>query len=491
MRRFAVVFTVAAVLASGAVVRGLSPAGALFSLTVPTEMVTGRVEVQAVANDGNVRAVKWTVDDWSRVTPPPFALTFDTGPVPYERRVLAVALDGERRPLYRREAVLNPGGRGLVLEFHGPLDGQRASGRVPVELHVLAPADDEVDSISLEAGGAAVPLSPTGPGLLEGTADLPQTAVPLVARLTTRRGREAERTIVVNAPGIVATADVHVVEQLVGVSRGGKPVEDLGTGDFEVREARGACDVRDAKLLRNAPLSIGFAIDTSVSLRHAAELRRATADVFVESCFTPRDAAFVLAFGPAVTTPLDWTRSKSKLRETILALEDFSVAGTALFEAVQKALYRFQGGLGARALILVTDGYDYDGDVEESAALAYARQSGVRIFAIGLSSTAASVTIVRGSGGEGGPGAAAPRVKTVEVEPNEALLRRIAEAGGGRAYFVTDAADLPGIYRSIESDLRTQYLVSFVSSAPRRGTFHPVTVTARKGKVRTASGFFY
>jgi hypothetical protein len=56
---------------------------------------------------------------------------------------------------------------------------------------------------------------------------------------------------------------------------------------------------------------------------------------------------------------------------------------------------------------------------------------------------------------------------------------------------VTDPEDLPKIYRSIERDLRTQYLVSYVSAAPRRGTFHPVEVKSRIGKVRTAAGFFY
>jgi VWFA-related protein len=454
-------------------------------------MVTGRVEVSAVANDGNVQAVKWTVDDWSRVTPPPFTLSFDSGPVPYERRVLAVALDKDHRPLYRREAVLNPGGRSLTLQFHRPVDGQRAAGRVAVELQALAPADDEVDSVTLEAGGTAVPLFPAGSGLLEGVASLPPAAVALVARLSTRRGRQAEQTILVNAPGIVATADVHVVEQLVAVSKRGKPVEGLGSADFEVREQRGSCDVRDVRFMKDAPLAIGFAIDTSVSLTHAAELRRTTADVFVESCFTPKDSAFVLTFGPVVRIPLDWTRSKAKLRESILSLQDYPVPGTALFAAIQKAIYQFQGSHGARALILVTDGYDFQGEVPEKAALSYARESGVRVFVIGLTSTATDVSFVRRKGKEGEPDIVEPRTKTILQKPNEELLRRLAEACGGHAYSVTDPEDLPKIFRSIERDLRTQYLVSYVSSAPRRGTFHPVEVKSRTGKVRTAAGFFY
>lgn len=491
MRALAVSVLVAAVVFTPGRTRAVPASGALFSVSVPREMVTGEVVLTAVASDSAVRAVKWTVGDWSRVTPPPFHLSFDAGPVPFERRVLAVALDKDRRPLYRREAVLNPGGRGLRLEFLRPVDGQRARGPVEVELRAAASADDDVQSVSLEAGGAGVPLSPAGAGLFRGAVEVPAGPVGLVARLSTRRGREAERTLLLNAPGAVASVDVHVVEQLVGVSRLGRPVEGLSAADFEVREKRGRCEVRDARLLRDAPLAIGFAIDASVSLRDADALRRATADVFVESCFTSRDSAFVLTFGPVVTTLLGWSRSKTTLRETILSLEGYPVPGTALFAAVRRAVYLFQGSQGARALILVTDGYDFDGEVPEGAAIDYARQSGVRLFAIGLASQAADVTYVRRKGREGEPDVVEPVTTTVTQEPNRELLARLAAACGGRAFFVSDARELPRIYRAIERDLRTQYLVSWVSAAPRRGEFHPVEIRSAKGTVRTAAGFFY
>lgn len=491
MRGLAVSLIVSTVLVTRGAARASPGAGPLFSVSVPREMVTGEVVLAAVVGDANVSAVRWTVDGWSRVTPPPFRLSFDAGPVPYPRRVLAVALDRDRRPLYRREATLNPGARGFAVDFLSPADGQRVSGRVDVLLDVTAPADDDVLAVSLEADGTPVPLIPAGPGTFRGVADVPAEAVGLVARLSTRRGREAERTILLNAPGATATVDVHVVEQLVGVTKGGRPVEGLGPGDFEVHEGSRTCEVRDARLLRDAPLAVGFAIDASVSLQNATELRRATADVFVESCFTPGDSAFVLAFGPAVTTRLAWTASKAALREALLSLQDYPVPGTALFAAVRNAVYQFQGSFGARALILVTDGYDFDGDVPEDAAIAYARQSGIRVFAIGLASAATEVTSVWRKGRDGEPDVLEKVARTIVQEPNRELLTRLATACGGQAYFVDDADELPRIFRSIERDLRTQYLISFVSSSPRRGAFHPVEITSRRGRVRTAGGFFY
>jgi len=46
-------------------------------------------------------------------------------------------------------------------------------------------------------------------------------------------------------------------------------------------------------------------------------------------------------------------------------------------------------------------------------------------------------------------------------------------------------------FAAIERDLRTQYLVSYVSNAKKRGVFHPVTIHSAHGVVSTAAGFFY
>ena len=52
-------------------------------------------------------------------------------------------------------------------------------------------------------------------------------------------------------------------------------------------------------------------------------------------------------------------------------------------------------------------------------------------------------------------------------------------------------AELPRIFAAIERDLRTQYLVSYVANARRKGIFHPVEVRTSRGTVTTAAGFFY
>jgi len=463
----------------------------LLTLNVPLGMVTGKVLVSAQTADENVAAVRWTVDDWSRVTPRPFELTVDIGPVPHERIIVAVALDKDRRPLFRREVVLNPGGRGLTLEFQSPVDGQRVAGPVAVEVVVKLPPDDEPESLDVDAGGAEVPLTRQAPGLFVGTLEATGSATALVAKLKTRRGREAERTVLVNARGLLAESDAHVVEQLVSVTRGGRPIEDLVRGDFTVREERGEAEVREVRLLRDAPLTIGFAIDTSISLQHTEELKQATARQFIAGCLTERDTAFLLSFGPEVVKVLDWTRSRETLQQGVLSLIDNTVAGTALFEAIQKSLYEFQGQQGARALLLITDGNDYDGDVSEERALRYAREAGVKIYALGLTSGIQNVIQYKKRDANGVLRVVDTKRETILQPTNVPVLERFAEATGGQTYLVKKASDLPSIYARIQKDIRTQYLVSYVSTAKRRNVFHPVDVKARRGTVRTAPGFFY
>ncbi len=491
MRRPFAIGVVAAGFVAGSALCQVLDRAPLFLVHVPRTMVIGPVQVTAQTRDENVDAVRWTVDDWSRLTPRPFELLFDAGPVPYERRVIAVALDKDRHPLYRQEAVLNPGGRRLGLEFRSPVDGQEAHGPTPVELRVRTPADDEPAEVLLDMGGTSVPLARSGPGVYTGKADVPAAEVAFLATMKTRRGRETQRTVIVNAPGVVADSEAHVIEQLVGVSKRGKPLEDLRKEDFTVRDEKGTCEVRDVELLRHAPLSIGFAMDVSISLRHIEELKKATADQFLERCFTDRDAGFVLSFGPVTSMIQDWTRSKAALQSSVRSLASYTVPGTALYEGVLRSLYQFQGSQGARALVLVTDGWDFEGDVSQASALEYARRAGVKIYALGLTSSQQQVTYVTGQDADGERKVVGTRSRTLIGPTNVEVLKLFTEATGGKLYLVKEASDLPEIYRSIERDIRTQYLVSYVSAAKRENAFHPVAVSARRGKVLTNPGFFY
>jgi VWFA-related protein len=464
------------------------PGETLFEVRAPEGMVTGRVRLQALTRDGEVAFVKWQTEDWSRTTSRPFELFLDVGPVPQERTVVALALDRDRGPLYRVETLLNAGGRRLTLQFLAPLDGQHVSGPVTALVRAVAPAADSLASVTLDVDGRDIPLE--GAGDVR-SAPLHASGSPavLTARVKTALGRAAERSILLNGRGLQASLDTHVVEQMVAVVKHGEPVENLSASDFTVRDDRGTCEVREARLVRDGSLAVGIAIDTSQSLLYTQELRNVVAGRFLGT-LGPRDTAFLQRFGVTVGHVLDWTTSRKPLEDAVLALGEDSLPGTVLHAAIVDALYQLRGGEGARALLLVTDGNAFEDDVTEQDALAFAGQAGVPIFALALP-WMGEIHYVKHHKDENGNIVEDVSITRVQQPPNRVVLERFTEATGGRTYVVPNAGGLNEVFAKLERDLRTRYLVSFVSNAKRTGSFHRVEIRAARGTVRTAPGFLY
>jgi VWFA-related protein len=467
---------------------GAAPGGALLEVRAPEGMVTGRVLLQAVTRDREVAFVKWQAEDWSRTTSRPFEFFLDVGPVPHEKTVVALALDRDRRPLYRVETLLNAGGRRLALQFLAPLDGQQVSGQETALVRAVAPAADSLVSVTLDVDGRDVPLEADGE-VRSARLDVPRSPAVLTARVMTALGRAAERSILLNGRGLQASLDAHVVEQMVAVERHGEPVENLRASDFKVRDDRGTCEIREARLVRDVSLAVGIAIDTSQSLLYTQELRNAVAHRFLQT-LGPRDTVFLQRFGVTVGHALDWTTSRQALEDAALALGEDTLPGTVLHAAIVDALYQLRGGEGARALLLVTDGNAFEDDVTEEHALAFAREAGVPIFALALP-WMEEVQHFKHRKDADGEIVEEMSVTHVPQPPNREVLERFTEATGGRTYLVENAKNLPGLIAKLERDLRTRYLVSFVSNAKRNGSFHPVEIRAAHGTVRTAAGFSY
>jgi VWFA-related protein len=465
-----------------------APRETLFEVRAPEGMVSGQVRLQAVTRDGEVAFVKWQLEDWSRTTSRPFELFLDMGPVPQEKTVVALALDRDRRPLYRVETLLNAGGRRLTLQFLAPLDGQQVSGPVTALVRAVAPAADSLASVTLDVDGRNVPLEGDGE-VRSAPLDVPGSPAVLTARVKTALGRTAERSILLNGRGLQASLDAHVVEQMVAVVRHGEPVENLKASDFSVRDDRGTCEIREARLVRDGSLAVGIAIDTSQSLLYTQDLRNAVAHQFLQG-LGPRDTVFLQRFGVTVGHVLDWTTSRQALEDAALALGEDTLPGTVLHAAIIDALYQLRGGEGARALLLVTDGNAYEDDVTEEHALAFAGQAGIPIFALALP-WMTEVSHVKRHKNTDGTIVEEVNVTHVTQPPNRAVLERFTEATGGRTYVVPNAGGLNGVLAKLERDLRTRYLVSFVSNAKRTGSFHPVEIRAAHGTVHTAAGFSY
>jgi Ca-activated chloride channel homolog len=268
------------------------------------------------------------------------------------------------------------------------------------------------------------------------------------------------------------SVDVALVVLHATVSdRKGGFVSDLGERDFEVYEDGVPQRIR---LFRNedAPVTVGLVVDHSTTMWPNLEEVITAARIFVRSS-NPEDEMFVVNFNENVSLGLPSTlRFTSSTAELEYAINRMPTGGqTALYDAIAKGLEESQAGSrDKKALIVISDGGDNKSAQSLAQLMQLAGQSDAVIYTIGLYD---------------------------ETDPtrNLGMLRRLAQATGGVAYFPEYASELVGICERIARDIRHQYTIGYVPiNLSRDGAAHAIRVVARgKGNrsltVRTRTSY--
>jgi Ca-activated chloride channel family protein len=187
---------------------------------------------------------------------------------------------------------------------------------------------------------------------------------------------------------------------------------------------------------------------------------------FVRAVVRPGDRAFAVAFAgePKIVQPP--TEDVDSLAD-LLALQR-AYGNTALHDALLTSLYYFRGFAGQKALVVLSDGDDTSSSTPWRQALEYARRSGVAIYPVGLGVSGFSFAV---------------RQK----------LDALATETGGRAFYIDAAAELAAVYAEIEQELRTRYLIAYVSDQTERGDELRqvrVEVRGRGLEARTMRGYY-
>jgi Ca-activated chloride channel family protein len=138
-------------------------------------------------------------------------------------------------------------------------------------------------------------------------------------------------------------------------------------------------------------------------------------------------------------------------------------------------LVQLQGVPGKKALIVYSDGADEDPDFSYRTALRFARRVGVPIYII-----VSNNEIVRTEG------------KGLSVRGFLDRLENLAESVGGRVFMARVGDDMEAVYREIEEELRSQYLVGYYSRDMGGKEWRRVEVAVAKSglKARTIAGYF-
>ena len=222
----------------------------------------------------------------------------------------------------------------------------------------------------------------------------------------------------------------------------------------------------------DTPVTVGLVVDHSGSMRPKLKDVIAAARTFVQAS-SPEDRMFVVNFNEKVTLGLPASLPLTNRPEDLAsAIASASTTGmTALYDAVFQARRQLQTGTrDKKVLIVISDGGDNASRHTLAEVLQMAGRSTVLVYTIGIFDDA-------------------------DPDRNPAVLRRLAAATGGEAFFPQETAEVVSICERIARDIRSQYTLGYVSSAlARPGAYRTIRVAAGapgygKLSVRARSGY--
>ena len=277
------------------------------------------------------------------------------------------------------------------------------------------------------------------------------------------------------APNTTPTisVDVNLVVLHATVrDRKGNFVSGLGKGDFHVWED-GRLQTIELFKHEDMPVSLGLIVDNSQSMGRKRGDVTAAALAFVRSS-NPQDEMFIVNFNGRVTLGLPtaklFSASVPELEKALNGVPAFGM--TALYDAIAEGLAHLKkASCQKKVLIVISDGGDNASQRKLPQVLDVAEHSDAIIYTIGL-------------------------FDEYDADQNPAVLRKIARATGGEAFFPAANSEIVPICERIAADIRHQYTIGYSpSKAKLDNTYRAIRVTASRphgGRlvVRTREGYF-
>jgi VWFA-related protein len=207
------------------------------------------------------------------------------------------------------------------------------------------------------------------------------------------------------------------------------------------------------------PLTIGLLVDTSVSQQNLIyEERTAGYRFFDKVLRVEKDLAFLMSFDIDVELLQDLTAAKPLLQDGLERLEvqgstggvitpgtvpqSGKPVGTAMFDGIYLAANEMlKGQVGRKALVLVTDGYDYGSKVDIDEAIEAAQRSDTIIFSVRYYDQ----RFYQGAAFGGG----------------RSDLRQLSRSTGGDTYEVGRKQTLDQIFDDVNNVVRNQYSLGY------------------------------
>jgi VWFA-related protein len=380
----------------------------------------------------------------------------------------AVAFDAKGAELVSDDLTINGGAHQFRLRLTEPRSDRTYGDSVRATAEVTVPEDGVVERVEFFLDESRVATLYQPPFTQDIKLAAPGAVGYVRAVAFQPDGNSTEDIVFVNAPDYLEEVEVEFVELYTTVlDKAGHPVLDLGQNDFQAFEDGVEQRIARFDLVRELPVHAGIMLDVSASMEPSIEGAKQAALQFFQSAVTPKDRAALITFNDHPQLAAKFTNDVTDLAAGLAGIK--AERGTALYDSIIFTLYYFNGIRGQRVVLLLSDGVDENSKFTYEDAIEYARRTGVSIYSIGLKI--------------GGKGAGVAK-KT---------LPEIAEETGGRSFFIESADELDAIYRTIQEEIRSRYLLGYQSSNTSKSkAFRAVEVrVARQGlEIKTMRGYY-
>ena len=305
-----------------------------------------------------------------------------------------------------------------------------------------------------------------------------------MALASTAAGQPQERQPAVQS---IQTTSVAVNVYAIAEGRHGRLIRDLSKEDFELTEDEVPQKIEFFSRETDTALSLGVAIDTSISQSKLLSTEQEAAKKFLRSVLQHGDQAFVMNFDVDVNLRQDFTNEPRQLARAIdeteinttgrsvLADNAQVQGGTHLFDAVYLASNELMKTRhGRKVLVLATDGEDEGSKVTLRRAIEAAEKADLIVYCIVVSDP----EFYKMMGG---------------AYHGDAGVRKLARETGGRTIRVRATEQIETAFNQIARELHSQYLLGYSPSNARwDGSFRRIHVTVRGHHyaVRTRTGYY-
>jgi len=195
------------------------------------------------------------------------------------------------------------------------------------------------------------------------------------------------------------------------------------------------------------------------------------------------DRVAVVKYEQAPAVLLDFTADKKAAEAAFEQLSfNLGFGSLNLSTSVLKVLEGLANVAGKKSIVLLTTGLDTSPSNDSAEVVQRLRTGDVRLLAISLTGGLRNPP----PAGKKKPPVPSPTQTEQQFEQADQLLKRMAEATDGRAYFPGNAKEFNGAYSEIAQLVRHEYSLAF-APAVRDGLVHSIEVRVERAQKLTAN----